>query len=231
MIARSRALMLGGLVGFLALISNTTQADEPATMAVKSAKPPQPIAAPISAALDDQAISLSSDGKPFFEFWFRKPLPLAKAPGDGTLAIDTVAEGTLLGVLRIDQPRRDFRDEDLPPGVYTLRLGIQPENGNHQGVAPTRTFALLIPAANDTKLDPIPHNELMKVSATINAAKHPSNLNLQPVDDVSGDFPRLDEKNDAQHKVLLLKLPAQVGDSHDQTTLSFALVYQGTGQL
>ncbi len=113
--------------------------------------------------------------------------------------------------------------------LYVVRLGVQPEDGNHLGVAPTRTFALLISAKQDTKLEPIPHKELMKIAATVNAAKHPSNLNLQPVEKADGEFPRLAEHNDGQHKVVLLKLPARVGES--QTTLTFALVYEGTGQI
>ena len=47
----------------------------------------------------------------------------------------------------------------------------------------------------------------------------------------SGDFPRLGELNDGQHKVLLLKLPATVSDSKEKTTLGVVLVYEGTGQV
>ncbi len=206
-------------------------ADEPAMLSVAAAKPPVEVAEPIRAALDDKVLRLSTGDKPFFEFWFRKQLPLAKKPTGGTLALDTMTEGIVLGVLRVDTERRDFRDEELPSGIYVVRLGIQPEDGNHQGVAPTRTFALLIPARQDTKLEPVPHKELMKAAAAINAAKHPSNLNLQPVDDISGDFPRLAERNDGQHKVVLLKLPARIAESGDETTLTFALVYAGTGQI
>ncbi len=209
----------------------SVRADGAATLSVADSAPPDEVAQPIRDALASKVFKLSSDDKPFFEFWFRKQLPLAKEPEGGTLALDTVQEGTVLGVLKIDEDRRDFRDEELPRGIYVVRLGIQPENGNHQGVAPTRTFALMVPAKKDTKLEPMPHADLMKASATINAAKHPSNLNLQPVEDASGDFPRLDERNDGQHKVLLLKLPARVAGTDKDTTLTFALVYEGTGQL
>jgi hypothetical protein len=212
-------------------LSSTGLADEPATLSVATAKPPEEVAEPIRATLDDKVLRLSTGDKPFFEFWFRKPLPLAKKPAGGTLGLDTIAEGTVLGVLRVYAERRDFRDEELPKGVYIVRLGIQPEDGNHQGVAPTRTFALLIPARQDTKLEPVPHKELVKVAATINAAKHPSNLNLQTVEEASGEFPRLEERSDGKHKVVLLKLPARIGDSGEETTLTFALVYEGTGQI
>jgi hypothetical protein len=60
---------------------------------------------------------------------------------------------------------------------------------------------------------------------------HPSNLNLQPVEKAEGEFPRLEERNGGEHKVVLLKFPAQVGEGEEKTTLSFALVYYGQGTI
>jgi hypothetical protein len=205
-------------------------ADE-AKLDVADARPPAEVAEPIRAVLDSKVVRLSNADKPFFEFWFRKDLPLAEKPAGGTLGLTTMQEGALLGVVRVDGDQYDFRNEEIPKGVYIMRLGIQPEDGNHLGVAPTRTFAVLVPAKHDTKLDAIAHKELMKAAAAVNAAKHPSNLNLQPVDKADGEFPRLEERNDGQHKAVLLKLPARVGQSSEKTTLTFALVYDGVGQI
>jgi hypothetical protein len=212
-----------------AFLPDVLFAADAAKLAVATAEPPKEVAEPIRAVLDGKALVLSSDDKPFFEFWFRKEMPLAEKPAAGTLGLTTMAEGTVLGVVRVDGERYDFRDEEIPNGVYVVRLGIQPEDGNHLGVAPTRTFALLIPAKQDTKLEPIGHKELMKAAAASNAAKHPSNLNIQPVEKADGEFPRLAEHNDGKHKVVLVKLPAKVGES--AATLVFALVYEGTGQI
>ena len=223
------ASVLVACVALLFVSSNDCFAAETATMKVVDAKPPEEISEAIRAALDEKSLTLSSGTQPFFEFWFRKQLPLAKTPAGGTLAIDTVPEASVLGVVRVTGKRRDFRDEDIPPGVYVVRLGIQPEDGNHQGVAPTRTFALLIPAKSDTKLEPLTHKDVLKAASNTNAAKHPSNLNLQPVEDTSGNFPRLEERNDGNHKCVLLKLPGQVGDAGEKTTITFALVYDGLG--
>jgi hypothetical protein len=206
-------------------------ADDTVKLTVATADPPQKVSGPIRAALDGKVVRLSTGDAPFFEFWFRKELPLANKPQGGTLDLSTIQEGTVLGVVKVDAERYDFRNEEIPPGIYLMRLGIQPEDGNHLGVAPTRTFALLIPANQDTKLEPVTHKDLVKAAATINAAKHPSNLNLQPVEQTTGEFPRLDERNDGQHKVVLLQLPARVGDAGDATTLTLALVYEGTGQI
>ncbi|MEX2140802.1 MAG: hypothetical protein WD894_16180 [Pirellulales bacterium] len=209
----------------------------PAAQAAKltqtAAKPPAEIAEPIRAVLDGKVVRIVKDDKASFEFWFRKELPLAEKPAGGTLGLGTMKEGSILGAVRVAGEHYDFRNEEIPPGVYTVRLGIQPEDGNHLGVAPTRTFALLIPAKHDTKLEPVGHEQLMKAAAKINAAMHPSSLNLQPVEKAEGEFPRLEERTGGDHKVVLLKLSARLGDanSKETTTLTFALVYDGQGTI
>lgn len=202
-----------------------------AKLAVTQAQPPKEIAEPIRAVLDSQVVRITTDDKASFDFWFRKELPLAEKPAGGTLAMGTVKEGTVLGVVRVAGEHYDFRNEEIPPGLYVMRLGIQPEDGNHLGVAPTRTFAVLIPAKLDKKLDPIPHDALMKEAAKVNAVMHPSSLNLQPVEKAEGEFPRLEERSGGEHKVVLLKFPAALGDSKEKTTLTFALVYYGQGTI
>jgi len=73
----------------------------------------------------------------------------------------------------------------------------------------------------------------MKAAAKINAAMHPSSLNLQPVEKAEGEFPRLEERTGGEHKVILLKLPGRIGDANSKelATLTFALVYDGQGTI
>jgi hypothetical protein len=219
------------LVAFAALLTPRLLCAQAAKLTVTTVKPPAEIAEPIRAVLDDKALRIAADDKEAFEFWFRKELPLAEKPAGGTLGLSTMKEGALLGVARVVGEHYDFRNEEIKPGVYTVRLGIQPEDGNHLGVAPTRTFALLIAAKQDRKLEAIDHDALMKAAATNNAAKHPSNLNLQPAEKTDGQFPRLEERNNGEHKVVLLKLPAVVGNSEEKTSLTIVLVYDGQGTI
>jgi hypothetical protein len=222
---------LGILSCSLVASTSALVAQEPIRLTVAAADPPEQVAEPIRKVLNNDAVSLADGDSPFFQFWFRKELPLAEQPTSGSLALGTLQEGTVLGVLKVNAERYDFRDEEIPPGIYVLRFGIQPEDGNHLGVAPTRTFALLIPAKDDKQLDPVAHEELMKAAAVTNAAGHPSALNLQPVEQADGAFPRLEDRNDGQHKVLLLQLPGRRSTSGEATKLNVALVYEGTGQL
>ena len=48
----------------------------------------------------------------------------------------------------------DYRDQSIAKGVYTMRYGLQPVNGDHLGVSTYRDYSLLLPAAKDTKTRP-----------------------------------------------------------------------------
>ena len=115
------------------IASALSAADEPAKLSVAESQPPSEVAEPIRATLDGKALRLSNGDKPFFEFWFRKELPLVEKPADGTLGLTTMQEGTVLGVVRVGEDQYDFRNEEIPKGVYIVRLGLQPEDGNHLG--------------------------------------------------------------------------------------------------
>jgi hypothetical protein len=226
------SLLQLGLVWFsLSAVPVAGRAGEPAKLAVTQQAPPAEVAEEIRSVLRSAVVRIAQGDQPLVEFWFRQEIPLAKKPTGDAFAITAVKEGTLLGAIKVHEERYDFKDEEIPPGVYTLRLGLQPVDGDHLGTSPTETFALLIPAEDDRKLQAFRgHDELVKASSTINAAEHPSNLNLQPVAESGDDFPRLGSQHEGRHKVVCLRLPAKVEGETDLLMVSFALVYEGKGE-
>ena len=58
----------------------------------------------------------------------------------------------MLGVARFPAKYKDRRGQTIKPGVYTMRYGLFPVNGDHQGVAPQRDFLIPSPAALDDDL-------------------------------------------------------------------------------
>jgi len=208
------------------------RADEPAKLTVAKKAPPAELAEEIRSVLQPTVVRLAEGNEPFFEFWFRKEIPLPKKPAADSFAMTAVKEGTVLGAIKVYEERYDFKDEEIPPGVYVLRFGLKPVDGDHLGTSPTDTFALLVPAKDDRKLKAFSdHDDLVEVSSTINAAEHPSNLNLQPVTEAGGDFPRLTSHHDGDHKVVCLRLPAKIEGGSGQLMLTFALVYEGMGEI
>ena len=139
------------------------------------------IAAPLQKELRDEGTRvLSSDGKPLAEIWIRKSIPASGKPTGpkGTIQFPILQEGELLGVVKFLEEGHDFRDQTIPPGIYTLRYGLQPVNGDHLGVSLFRDYGLLIPVAKDVDLAPLPRKKLETLSAETTGSSHPAILML-----------------------------------------------------
>ena len=143
--------------------------------------PPPSLAGKVLETLDQNGFRvIDGAGKPFAEIWFRKSIPATPAPREikGRVQFAFLAEGEFLGVLKFRADGHDFRDQLIPRGVYTIRYAVQPATGEHKGVSAYRDFALLIPAANDTDLSPLPKKALHEKSAESAGASHPACLML-----------------------------------------------------
>ena len=114
--------------------------------------------------------------KPFAEVWPRKTAPAsAKAGGPkGVIQFPFLKDGELLGVLEFTSEGHDYRDQSIPAGVYTLRYGLQPVNGDHLGVSVFRDYALLISASKDKDLAATPQKTLETRSAEAAGTSHPA---------------------------------------------------------
>ena len=73
------------------------------------------------------------------------------------------------------------RDQDIAKGVYTLRYGQQPVDGNHEGTSPTRDFLTLVNAEKDTSAKPMELKALLKASAEAAGSSHPALFGMQKV--------------------------------------------------
>ncbi len=154
-------------------------------------------------------------------FWWVKQLAAAAeasastpAPGWGN-----VAEGTLVGAVKVEKNFRDIRGRVIKAGAYTLRYGIQPANGDHLGVSPFREFLLLSPAAQDTDPAPRKHDALIDLSKQTIGGSHPAVWSLDPP--VAAEAPLTVHTTDLGHKALVMEAPIAGG------TLRFGLVLIG----
>ncbi|SIO59142.1 hypothetical protein SAMN05444166_5940 [Singulisphaera sp. GP187] len=167
------------LVGLLLPVS--VQAQELFKLEPLKEAPPAALAGPIKEALNAEGIRVVDDqGKPYADIWFRKATPAAGKPGgpQGPILFPTLKTGELIGALRFAAEGRDFRDQAISKGVYTLRYGLQPMNGDHLGASPFRDFALLLPAAKDKTLGDLAQKPLHEESAESAGTSHPAILML-----------------------------------------------------
>lgn len=170
------ALVLG-----LGTASRMFAADTGETPTLKTGKEgvPSVVAAELKRTLAPESFTVERQGASLYRFWLRANIPATGA--DNPLGYDKIDEGTFVGVVEVFSDKlEDYRAQGLKPGVFTLRMGIQPADGNHMGTAPTSEFLCLCPAKKDEKLEAIKHDPLMKLSKEAAGTGHPTVLYLQP---------------------------------------------------
>lgn len=201
----------------LALVTTVVHAQE---LAVKPGASPVPseLAEPIRALLAEPSIAVSR-GDVLLEFWWATQLPV-KPGASGAPAWAGIADGAVVGALRIDTPLPDIRGMSIKPGVYTLRYALQPQDGDHMGASPFREFLLVAPAAIDTAAEPAGYKGAVALAKKTVGKPHPASLSLDPPA-ASGD-PGAIVTNDAGQKAVVVRLPVAGGGQ-----LTFGLILVG----
>jgi hypothetical protein len=186
-----------------------------------AAQAPEGLAAPVAATLAAGGVRVAV-GKAMLEFWWVKGLTM-KA-GNGPAAWTDVEEGALVGAVRVGGEFRDIRARILKPGLYTLRYGLQPENGDHLGVSPFREFLLVSPAALDSDPAPRGHDGTIEISKEAVGGSHPTVLSIDPP--VAKQEPLQIHKTQLDHQAVVMEVPV-VRDGKPAGTLRFGLVLVG----
>jgi hypothetical protein len=149
--------------------------------------PPSELNAGIVSALQKDGIKVLNGDKTVVEVWFRTSLPSGPKTTEDAVTLTTVPHGALLGAMRVTAPYSDRRGNPVKPGVYTLRYSYYPPNGDHQGVAPQRDFALIVRAADDKDANSTPDfKTLVDLSEKAAGRPHPGVFSIHRVD--AGDY-------------------------------------------
>jgi hypothetical protein len=165
----------------------------------------------------------SADGSSLCDIWLRKAVAAAKAPAAPGLIYPDIQPSAVVGVAVFPKSTKDFRNQAIKPGMYTLRYELIPEDGNHLGVSANRDFLLAVPAASDP--DP---NAMFEFQQVVNMSKpaiggnHPSPWSLVPAD--KGDVPRTYQNADG-FDVLVANVTTSAGK-----IFPLALVVKGQAQ-
>ncbi|HUG90680.1 MAG TPA: hypothetical protein VML55_07605, partial [Planctomycetaceae bacterium] len=113
---------------------------------------PKGLSAKVAAEFSPQGHRVVGPDGPVAELWLAKSA--AVKPGfKPTLNVKyPFTPGQLIGALRVLEGTTftDFRGQEITPGLYTLRYGQQPQDGNHIGTSDLADFLLALPAESDT---------------------------------------------------------------------------------
>lgn len=216
-----------GALTLLFAVAGLAPAAAPYTVKVADGTaPPKELAEPIQKLLAGRCVQLSdAKGELTMELWFRKDVPAkaTEAQVKNGLTYRELGESTVLGALRVSKQFTDYRKQKIVPGVYTLRLGFQPMDGDHMGTAPFGEFCLLSPAAEDKSAANMETKALQEMSAkTTNG--HPGVMLLFPAGKDAAE-PKLVDKGEGNW-VLSFKQDVTAGGM--KATLGFALTVAGT---
>lgn len=181
---------------------------------------PPELAAPVAAQLAPGGVRATASGTTL-TFWWVKALPVNA--GSAAPSWADVEEGSLVGAVRIDAPFRDIRGRVVKPGVYTLRYGIQPANGDHLGVSPFRDFLLISPSAVDTNAAPTGHDGTIDLSKKTVGGSHPAVWSIDPP--AATEAPLTVHTTDLGHDALVVEIP--VTRAGQPGTLRFGIVLVG----
>jgi hypothetical protein len=166
-------------------------------------------------------------GKVLCTVWPRKALE-AKADAAGKAAYTSLDETTVMGAVRFPEVWSDFRKYKIKPGVYTLRLAIQPMDGDHMGTAPYNEFCLLAPAERDTKPDLMDPTELHELSFKATGRKHPGIMLLFP-NPKPAEAPVVEAKPQ-ETWVLSYRTPVTIGGKMDVLGMSLVVIGHTTAE-
>ncbi|WP_169974312.1 hypothetical protein [Tautonia rosea] len=213
-----------------ALLGSSASAQDSYSTEVLSEAPPEDLAAPLRETLAEEGIRvLDAKGEPYLDLWLRKSLPTqGEITGPtGSVIFPYLQVGELIGAVRFAEDTGDYKDQIILPGVYTMRYGMQPVDGNHLGVSKFRDYVLLSLPDEDIELEPIPQDDLNAVSTGPSATNHPSVFLLLPAEEDAKASSIVREEGEKRTSVVLTI--ALETDQAEAKALTTQLVFEGAG--
>jgi hypothetical protein len=218
---------LGGLATIM-LAGPPALAADYRVKATDRSMPPKALPDAVRKLLEEKSVQFLDKDKVLAEVWFRKEVPAkaTEAQIKNGLTYQEVPPSTLLAAIELKEPLIDYRKQKIKKGVYTMRLAIQPMDGDHMGTAPNAEFVLLAPAdADDGKATWEPE-KLVEQGKKASGTGHPAVFLLFPVAKKDlGKAPAL-EKKEGNHWVLNVTRDVSV-DGKTKATLGIGLTLVG----
>lgn len=165
---------------------------------------PEGLAKEIAGAVNAEGHQVSGPKGTVCTVWFAKSVEVKPGFKPSLNVKYPFSAGQLIGVLQVAEKAKftDFRNQEIKPGLYTLRYGKQPEDGNHIGTSELYDFLVAIPAKDDADPKAIAaFPQLAKMSAKTTGGTHPAIFSLLPVEKPAAK-PSLEHNADQDHWIL-----------------------------
>jgi hypothetical protein len=206
----------------LFLVCHPLAAEEFRVESLQQPAPTESLAEAIADSLQATGIRVVGDGSTVCEIWPCKSWSVQAEFTPTPAVLYPFQPGELIGVLHFPRRGRDFRDQRMRSGLYTLRYAQQPIDGNHVGTSVTRDFLLLTKADEDTSLAAMDVETLTETSTAAARSSHPAMISLKnAVPSGAGEI-----QHDAQNDwwIANLKGNAQAGDEQRELVIGLVVV-------
>ena len=192
-------------------------------------KPPEGLSDPVLAAVEAKGVQVAGKAGPVCTIWLAKAFPL-KPKFKPTLNIKySLTPGQLIGALQVQSDTfTDFRGQPIKPGIYTLRYGQQPTDGNHVGTSELSDFLLAVPAASDADPAVVKVPTLMKRSAKATGSNHPAIFSLLPPEEKAVPL-KLEHDAAKELWIVLLAGSGTQGDNEVVVPLKLVVIGKSEG--
>ncbi len=145
--------------------------------------PPKGLSDEMTAILSGEGHHIISPEGPLCNLWLVNSLSSKDGFKPDLRVKYPMPMGALVGVLEVKKGPEftDFRDQVILPGLYTLRYGQQPQDGNHVGTSELRDFLLALPIEDDDSSETLDDKEeLQLISSDAAGSSHPAIFSLLP---------------------------------------------------
>lgn len=192
---------------------------------IEVVEPSMKLAEPIRKLLDREALVVRGGDVTIMTLWFRSEIPIKASEEQikNGLTYREIPEGTLVGALELPATFTDYRKQELPAGVYTLRFAIQPDIGDHTGTTPHPEFCLICPSSEEKNEELIEKKKLIELSSKVNEGRHPAVLLLWPNNAKDASVKVIDKGNG----VLVATVKRPVVSEDAKSMLGFAVTVAG----
>lgn len=194
-------LLLAVVVGF----GSTAAAAEYRAVPLEKGPPKEALSPGVLDVLEPTGVAVQrGENRTVCELWFCKKLPVKPGFEPTPQILYPFKEGELVGVIHYPRDGNDFRNQEFASGVFTLRYGLQPADGNHIGTSATRDFLVLLPADFDKSIKPMDPEEVALQSTEVSLTSHPALLALQKAEKGVEKLPFM--RHDEDHDWWILQL-------------------------
>lgn len=212
----------------LLLSATVSQAADHELKAVKES--PEGLSPAVTELLNAEGFQVTGAKGALVEIWLLKSVAVKAGFKPGIAQMYPLKPGQLVGAMRVAKGAdvTDFRGQQMSPGTYTLRYGLQPMDGNHVGTSDTSDFLLALPGKTDTKTaDIATFEELSQISAKAAGSAHPAIFSL--LDPKAAAEAAKLEKVGGDHWVLSVTASGAEGDKKVPFKLRLIVIGQTAG--